>query len=60
MTPETRLKKCPFCGGRNLERQWTEAAYMIACNKCDFEMFKSSKSEAIQAWNTRHQELEGE
>lgn len=55
-----RLKKCPFCGGKNIgvwERKtysFFPPLYAVHCYDCHYGLQElSTKEKAIAAWNTR-------
>ena len=57
--PETKLKPCPFCGGKAYihDAICDDGAYLftfVQCHTCkaNIEGF-SSKEKAIEAWNRR-------
>lgn len=52
---ETKLKYCPFCGGKATLRKSEETKlYHIACFECGCRQDSSYKAESvINAWNTR-------
>lgn len=54
------LKPCPFCGAKEINCDFVVldvfAEWYVECEKCG-AMLKdfSYKSDAVQAWNTRHE-----
>ena len=66
-----KMKKCPFCGSRNVKPQeyedyeceqgwgWTSTWWAIKCLKCGakgpYTKDQGTKKEAIELWNKRSQ-----
>ncbi len=48
-----KLKRCPFCGSPQLEMSGTSVCW-VSCSNCQAEAPpKSTKEEAVKAWNRR-------
>ena len=53
------LLPCPFCGGEAISRGSDYEGYWVTCKGCmAFPYKKNTREQAIEAWNTRHGELE--
>ena len=51
---ETRLKLCPICGNRAIIHKAYDGTFCVQCPKCTLTSpYKSTKEEAIKAWNRR-------
>ena len=46
-------KPCPFCGEDKPNMWFFEGQYRITCPKCFCILNRCSKSELVQAWNSR-------
>lgn len=56
------LKECPFCGGKAIVFMDAKTKWCIMCKECPATLGYHSQdnlsgTEAIKAWNTRHNEL---
>lgn len=52
----SKLKPCPFCGGKALIGQTFDAEWYAVCAKdhcCKIESYWRTEADAISAWNTR-------
>lgn len=47
---KTKLKRCPFCGGK---AKANKPSLTVQCKNCNASMFHPIQEEAIKAWNTR-------
>ena len=57
---DTELKPCPFCGTHAISvctRYIVQPFSCITCKTCDASIAKSSKAEAIEAWNRRPENI---
>ncbi len=55
------LKPCPFCGGTAVYAEDDNKLfpYRVVCQKCRIgTQFEANLSKAIEAWNTRYQEVQ--
>ena len=50
------LKPCPFCGSETMCVEQIDN-YILFCKKCTCSMELPGKSELINRWNTRHDEM---
>lgn len=52
---ESKLKKCPFCGGNAEVEMTVGRQYAVACSECDCNLANiyNTEDEAIVAWNCR-------
>ncbi|MBR2302027.1 MAG: Lar family restriction alleviation protein [Bacteroidaceae bacterium] len=54
MSKSTKLKPCPFCGGKPRRYEGKIDGHGIACSKCSLKMYGyASKGAATRAWNKR-------
>lgn len=51
------LKPCPFCGGNARLTIWTPTAASISCIMCGAHFNTYTEAEAIEAWNTRANDI---
>lgn len=53
---ETKLKPCPFCGGKpDLGSYSSSGNWIVVCSKCEAEtQIYETEQKAVKAWNTRH------
>jgi Lar family restriction alleviation protein len=59
MMSKPKLKPCPFCGSIAELKRNDDYCHYVECSKCfTFNMQHSTEAEAIEAWNTRQQELD--
>lgn len=56
------LRKCPFCGGAAKVKPYGENHYTIGCSHCGITQMYiwSSLKEAVNAWNTRVNDVLGQ
>lgn len=57
---ETKLKPCPFCGGKpDLGSYSSSGNWIVVCSKCEAEtQVYETEQEVVKAWNAR--QVEGE
>ena len=55
MTDETKLKPCPFCGGKAERWEHDEDIIKTGCKKCFYvyPYLETDVDEAAEMWNTR-------
>ena len=60
MTEEckTKLKPCPFCGGKAEMLSYSEHEWLVYCKECDgmVEKWRETEEEAMEQWNRRVKE----
>ena len=52
---ETKLKPCPFCGGKSVVTWW-HGKYCVQCTDCGVIVqmpLRGTREEATELWNTR-------
>ena len=61
---KTKLKPCPFCGGKDIDpteeramryyhKRWFTVSYVLSCDDCPASVRGIDKKEAEEAWNKR-------
>ena len=61
MTEETKLKPCPFCGGKPvIYKSMLNRMVWVVCSECDATSLSSFNEETvIEAWNRRAKDEQG-
>ena len=52
---DTKLKPCPFCGGKAEMLNYSKNEWLVYCPACDgmVERWRKTEEEAVEQWNTR-------
>ena len=51
---ETKLKPCPFCGGKARRYYGNHDMHGVVCNKCGAKQYGyANQASATKAWNRR-------
>ena len=51
---DKKLNPCPFCGGEaKIVRFYGHCYQTVGCRKCDVQINRDTKKQAIAAWNKR-------